>query len=110
MFTSSSIPTLRTELSKINKKEIAWKDEKFFPLMEKSKKKIYFYLVNTKNISSHLLKISAISLIYALIRLLIFSTHLMKYIWYSPQKSKFPLFVPKLSICITLSYLEHSEK
>ena len=62
MFTPNIIPTLRTELSKINKKEMTWKDEKFFQLMEKSKKKIYFYLANTKNISSHVLKISAISL------------------------------------------------
>ena len=35
---------------------------KFFPLTEKNKKKIYFFSANTKNISSHVLKISAISL------------------------------------------------
>ena len=35
----------------------------FFPLNGKNKKKIYFFLVNTKNISYHELKISAISLV-----------------------------------------------
>ena len=55
----------------------------------KNKKKIYFFSVNTKNFSSHVLKISAISLV----KLLIFSTHSMKYIWYSPQKSKYPLYI-----------------
>ena len=35
----------------------------FFPLTEKNKKKIYFFSVNTKNISSHVLKISVISFV-----------------------------------------------
>ena len=39
------------------------KKVKFFPLYGKNKKKIYFFSVNTKNISSHMLKISAISLV-----------------------------------------------
>ena len=39
------------------------KKVKFFPLNGKNKKKIYFFSVNTKNISSHVLKISAISLV-----------------------------------------------
>ena len=26
-------------------------------------------------------------------KILMFSTHSMKYIWYSPQKSKYPLFI-----------------
>ena len=39
-----------------------------------------FLTVNTKYISSRDLKTSK------------FSTHSMKYIWYSPQKSKYPLF------------------
>ena len=30
---------------------------------------------------------------YALVKILMFSTHSMKYIWYSPQKSKYPLFI-----------------
>ena len=34
----------------------------FFPFYGKNKKKIYFFSANTKNISSHVLKISAISL------------------------------------------------
>ena len=39
------------------------KKVKYFPLYGKNKKKIYFFSVNTKNISSHVLKISAISLV-----------------------------------------------
>ena len=30
----------------------------------------------------------------ALMKILMFSTHSMKYIWYSPQKSKYPLCIP----------------
>ena len=37
------------------------KKVKFFPFYGKNKKKIYFFSVNTKNISSHVLKILAIS-------------------------------------------------
>ena len=36
---------------------------KFFPTMEKEKKDYLFFEVNTKNMSSHVLKISAISLV-----------------------------------------------
>ena len=39
------------------------KKVKFFPLTEKNENKIYFFSVNTKNISSHVWKISAISLV-----------------------------------------------
>ena len=39
------------------------KKVKFFPLYGKNKKKIYFISVNTKNISSNVLKLSAISLV-----------------------------------------------
>ena len=39
------------------------KKVKFFPLYGKNKKKIYCFSVNTKNILSHVLKISAISLV-----------------------------------------------
>ena len=39
------------------------KKVKFFPLYGKNKKKIYFFSVNTKNISSNVLKISEISLV-----------------------------------------------
>ena len=39
------------------------KKVKFFPLTEKTKRKFTFFSVNTKNISSHVLKISAISLV-----------------------------------------------
>ena len=39
------------------------KKVKFFLFNGKNKKKIYFFSVNTKNVSSHVLKISAISLV-----------------------------------------------
>ena len=39
------------------------KKVQFFPLTEKNLKKIDFFSANTKNISSHVLKISAISLV-----------------------------------------------
>ena len=39
------------------------KEVKIFPFTEKIKRKFTFFLVNTKNISSHVLKISAISLV-----------------------------------------------
>ena len=38
---------------------------------------------------------------YALVKMLIFSTHSMKYIWYSPLKSKYPLYLAVIIIpCI----------
>ena len=70
------------------------KKVKFLPLYGKNKKKIYFFSVNTKNISSHVLKISAMSLVLRTREIAdIFTTHSMKYIWYSPQKSKYPLYI-----------------
>ena len=63
VFTPNLIPTKRAEPSKINEKWL-WKKLSFFPLTEKNKKKIYFFFsVNTKNILSHMLKLSAISLV-----------------------------------------------
>ena len=35
---------------------------------------------------------------YALVGLQIFLTHSIKYIWYSSQKSKYPLFIPRSEI------------
>ena len=58
----------------------------FFTLTEKNKKKIYFFLVNTKNISSHVLKISTISLMLRTREITDIFEHSMKYIWHSPQK------------------------
>ena len=63
MFTPNIIPTKRTEPSKINEKWL-WKKLRFFPKQKKRKKKIYFFLVNTKNISSNVLKISVITDIF----------------------------------------------
>ena len=39
------------------------KKVKFFPFTEKNKKNVYFFSVNTKNVSSPVLKISTISLV-----------------------------------------------
>ena len=44
-------------------------------------------------------------------KILMFSTHSMKYIWYSPQKSKYPLFthadlIERQSINVTLPLME----
>ena len=61
-FTPYIILTKRAEPSKINEKWL-WKQLSFFSLNGKNKKKIYLFSVNTKNISSHVLKISAISLV-----------------------------------------------
>ena len=49
--------------------------------------------VNTKHISSHVLKISAISLVLCTHEITDILTHLMKYIWYSSQKSKYSLYI-----------------
>ena len=35
-------------------------------------------------------------------KILMFSTHSMKYIWYSPQKSKYPLYTTSLILSISL--------
>ena len=54
---------------------------------------IYFFEVNTKYISSSAVK--KISIFYecvARVKMLIFSTHEMKYIWYLPKKSKFSFY------------------
>ena len=61
-FTPDILPTKRAELSP-KKREMTIKKVKFFLLTEKNKKKIYFFSANTKNISSHVLKISPISLV-----------------------------------------------
>ena len=65
------------------------KKVEFFPLTEKIKIEFTFFSVNTKNISSRMLEISAIYSCYALVKLLIFSTQSMKYI---NIKSKYPLY------------------
>ena len=59
----------------------------------KIKRKLTFFSVNTKYISSRELETSKFHLCYACLKIQMFSTHLMKYIWYSPQKSKYPLFI-----------------
>ena len=62
---------------------------------------IYFFEVNTKYISSSVLKTSE----FSRVKILMFSTHEMKYIWYLPKKSKFSfyfvLFIGYMQ-CLTL--------
>ena len=71
------------------------KEVKFFPFTEKIKRKFTLFSVNTKNISSHVLKIAAISLVLRTHEITdIFNTFdEIPYVWYSPQKRKFPLYV-----------------
>ena len=68
------------------------KKVKFFPLYGKNKKKIYFLSVNTKNISSHMLKISAISLVLRTREISdIFNTFDEIFMVFT-EKRKYPLF------------------
>ena len=54
---------------------------------------IYFFEVNTKYISSSAVKkIIIFHECVARVRMLIFSPHEMKYIWYLPRKSKFSFY------------------
>ena len=54
---------------------------------------IYFFEVNTKYISSSAVKkISIFHECVARVKMLIFSPHEMKYIWYLPRKSKFSFY------------------
>ena len=54
---------------------------------------IYFFSANTKYISSSAVKkISIFHECVARVKMLIFSPHEMKYIWYLPKKSKFSLY------------------
>ena len=74
------------------------KKVKFFPLYGKNKKKIYFFSVNTKNISSHVLKIPAISLVLRTREISdIFNTFDEIYLVFT-EKSKYPLWVPSQSV------------
>ena len=51
---------------------------RFSPFVEA----IYFFDVNTKNISSSVLKTAG----FSRVKILMFSTQEMKYIWYLPKK------------------------
>ena len=53
------------------------------------------FLVNSKYMSSCDLKILNFRLCCALVKIMLFSTHSMKYIRYSPQKSKYPLSISR---------------
>ena len=54
---------------------------------------IYFFEVNTKYISSSVLKASAFSRVHKTSEIMMFSTHEMKHIWYLPKKSIFSSFL-----------------
>ena len=69
------------------------REKAVFLLTEKIKKKLYFFLVNTKNISSHVLKIAAILLVLRTHEITDILKHSMKYIWFSSTKSKYALFI-----------------
>ena len=69
-----------TSFSVGNTLHVAYKKYK----IKKGKEKKTTFLVNTKYISSLELK----TLEFSLLKILLFSTHSMKYIWYSHQKSK----------------------
>ena len=88
MFTPNIIPTKHAEPAELTRND--YEKKVSFPLNGKNKKKIYFLSVNTKNNSSHVLKISGC---YALVKFLIVSIHSMKCIWYSSQKRKYPLYI-----------------
>ena len=62
VFPPNIIPTKCAEPSQMNEKWL-YEKSKVFPLNGKNKKKIYLFSVYFKNISSHVLKISAISLV-----------------------------------------------
>ena len=52
-------------------------------------KDIYIFEVNTKYISSSVLKTSELSRVSSTSEIRMFTTHEMKYIWYFPRKSTF---------------------
>ena len=56
-------------------------------------KRILIFWLNTIYISSQELKMSKLSLVLCIVKIPMFSTHSMKYIWYSAKKSKYPLFI-----------------
>ena len=64
---------------------------------EKNEKKIYFFFGKYQkyfiSCVENIIKYHKIHSCYALVNLLILSSHSMKYIWYSPQKSKYPLYI-----------------
>ena len=65
-----------------------------------------------KYISSRELKTSKFSCVLRTMKILMFSTHSMKYIWYSPLKSKYPLYIDSrgyasgpIRICLFIDYI-----
>ena len=68
---------------------------------------IYFFEVNTKYISSNVLKTSEFHECAARMKISMFSTLEMKYIWYSSQKSKFSFyFLDDLQLINLLTMLQ----
>ena len=63
-------------------------------VLYKIKRKFTFISVNSKYIKSRKVKTSK----FSLMKILMFSTHSMKYIWYSPQKEKICSHCPGLAL------------
>ena len=66
-----------------------------------NKKKIYFFFLG--KYQKYLISCSCVENIsifhscFIHLKMLMFSTHAMKYIWYSPQKSNYPLCTPEIT-------------
>ena len=84
-FTPNIIPTKRSEPSKNNEKWLG-KKLSFSPYRKKIKRKFTFFTVNTKNISSHVLKISVISLVLRTREITIFNTFDEIYLVFTSKK------------------------
>ena len=75
------------------------KEVKFSPLRKKIKRKFPFFLVNTKNISSHVLKISAISLVLHTREITdIFNTFNEIYLVFTSKKKKVNILYVVVSV------------
>ena len=70
----------------------------------KIKRKITF-LANTKHYHLVSWKHQNFHSCCAIVKILMFSTHSMKYIWYSPQKSKYPPFMLAATLIFILTSL-----
>ena len=92
MFTPIVIPNKHNVKAKSNEKQPRKKFGSDFRWVS-NKKKIYFFSANTKYISSCAVKISAFSLVLRNHEKYWLSPHSMKYIWYSPKKIKYPLYI-----------------
>ena len=73
-----------------------------FPIFLLERKNIFFLLFFGKYLTyfiSCVENIRIFTLCCALVNLLIFSSHSMKFVWYSPRKSKYPLCIEGQASC-----------